>query len=242
MEAHALEGYREGAPYDSGQRGSSGSEEGDFVKIYRDDVAYDDGTKRAQTQKEEPVAASFTFTLPGKGIPKTGREDEQAPSVPEERSTISGHTADTTAVFYMKQSGQLDRRDVPDNWKGVSSASSKQETGKPKGELVEKVILPRSKQTAENVSSEESKRIAEAEIYVHDAIEYVTYQQPSDKSPSGFVIRDDVLTGNGPTGTSADPTSQMIRTNEVSCILRGPRYHQDARYQDHKLYKHKCNQ
>lgn len=76
--------------------------------------------------------------------------------------------------------------------------------------------------TAKRISeSDEMKRIVEAEIYVHDAMEYVSSQQPPD-SVGGFVVEEEMLASVGKSDQargiaehSAEATSQMVKTNEV---------------------------
>uniref|UniRef100_A0A0N5AGJ9 VWFA domain-containing protein n=1 Tax=Syphacia muris TaxID=451379 RepID=A0A0N5AGJ9_9BILA len=70
---------------------------------------------------------------------------------------------------------------------------------------------------------EEIKRIVEAEIYVHDAMEYVSAQQPQQDSLGGFVVEEEMLASIGKSDQgrglghhySAEATSQMIKTNEA---------------------------
>lgn len=67
---------------------------------------------------------------------------------------------------------------------------------------------------------DEIKRLAEVDIYVHDAIEYVSNQEPD--LVSGFVIEEDMLESAGKNESlhrlplfSTEATSQMVKTNEV---------------------------
>lgn len=71
---------------------------------------------------------------------------------------------------------------------------------------------------------EESKRLAEAEMYVQDAIEYVAANEPRLEVPLGFAVEEAMLDSIGKSNSvvvpqplvSAEATSGMIGTNEVT--------------------------
>uniref|UniRef100_A0A914R4V4 Uncharacterized protein n=1 Tax=Parascaris equorum TaxID=6256 RepID=A0A914R4V4_PAREQ len=86
------------------------------------------------------------------------------------------------------------------------------------------------------ISSDEVRRLAEADIYVQDAMEYVSSQRPTD-TVSGFVIEEDMLesversgqtahlSGQHNAPASAEATSQLVKTNEVRFRLQFCNFH-----------------
>ncbi|VDM46759.1 unnamed protein product [Toxocara canis] len=100
---------------------------------------------------------------------------------------------------------------------GYADSGSQQE--------IRRVEMLPSDYPAIETAPDEVKRLAEADIYVQDAMEYVSSQRPTD-TISGFVIEEDMLesverSGQAvhPSGAhapaSAEATSQLVKTNEA---------------------------
>lgn len=96
---------------------------------------------------------------------------------------------------------------------------------------ISRVELSASEYPAIQIASDEVRRLAEADIYVQDAMEYVSSQRPTD-TISGFVIEEDMLesversgqaahvSGQHNAPASAEATSQLVKTNEVRFRLK----------------------
>ncbi|VDK30057.1 unnamed protein product [Gongylonema pulchrum] len=88
------------------------------------------------------------------------------------------------------------------------------------------------------LSAEENKRLAEAEMYVQDAIEYVAAYEPRPETSTGFIVEEDMLDSVARSESaaaaalqppvSAEATSEMIGTNEVFEKLEEPMEPDDA--------------